>query len=287
MSWRAAWRRLSLGLPTVLGLARKGYFIPYRYAADTTVSALGRRYGGCMPLIVAGEASMREVLAAMRRLTGDLAAIGGDEPPAPRWNQTWFPRLDAAAAYTLVRTRRPRRIVEVGAGHSTRFFARSIADGGLTTRLTAVDPAPRAVLRGLRVELVEKTIQAAGLDHFAGLAGGDMVSIDSSHILMPGSDVDWLLGDVLPNLSRGVLVHIHDVFLPDAYPSAWAWRGYNEQAAVAVMLQAGGWRVLWSSHHVATAMQPDWRATLVERLPLVAGAVEGSLWLEKLGRDDG
>src|SRR5262245_31183128 len=74
----------------------------------------------------------------------ELEAIGPDAPPAPRWNQDWFPRLDAAAAYAMVRALRPKRIVEVGSGHSTRFLARAVADGGLDTRITAIDPEPRA-----------------------------------------------------------------------------------------------------------------------------------------------
>ena len=72
------------------------------------------------------------------------------------------------------------------------------------------------------------------------LAPGDVLSIDSSHILMPGTDVDILLNRVLPALPAGVLVHIHDVFLPDDYPPAWSWRGYNEQLGVAALVQGGG-----------------------------------------------
>ncbi|MFX7914564.1 class I SAM-dependent methyltransferase, partial [Acinetobacter baumannii] len=81
---------------------------------------------------------------------------------------------------------------------------------------------------------------------FAALAAGDVLFIDSSHVLMPGSDVDLLFNQVLPRLKPGVLVHIHDIFLPDDYPASWGWRGYNEQQGVACLLQ-GGWRLLWAS----------------------------------------
>ena len=67
----------------------------------------------------------------IEQYAAELEAIGSAPPPAPRWNQDWFPRLDAAAAYAMVRNTRPRRIVEVGSGHSTRFMARAVADGGL------------------------------------------------------------------------------------------------------------------------------------------------------------
>ena len=103
---------------------------------------------------------------------------------------TTFPRLDGAMAYALTRELRPARIVEVGSGHSTRFFARAIADGRLATRLTAIDPAPRAAIAGLPVDWLRDTVPDVGMAPFAALASGDFLVIDSSHVLMPGSDVD-------------------------------------------------------------------------------------------------
>ena len=144
-------------------------------------------------------------LRAMDRYRGDLLAIGPDRPPAPRWNQDWFPRLDAAMAYTQVRDRAPRRIVEVGSGHSTRFFCRAASDGGLGTRVTAIDPEPRATLAGLTgLRLIGRPVQEVGTDPFAALAAGDILSVDSSHKTEPGGDVDFLMTAVLPNLPAGI-----------------------------------------------------------------------------------
>jgi len=92
-----------------------------------------------------------------------LTAIGDAPAPAPRWDQDWFPRLDGAMAYALTRELRPARIVEVGSGHSTRFFARAIADGRLATRLTAIDPAPRAAIAGLAVDWLRDTVPDVGM----------------------------------------------------------------------------------------------------------------------------
>jgi predicted O-methyltransferase YrrM len=89
---------------------------------------------------------MVSLLDSIEQHAADLEKIGAAPPPAPRWNQDWFPRLDAAAAYAMVRALRPRRIVEVGSGHSTRFMARAVEDGGLPTQILAIDPAPRAAL---------------------------------------------------------------------------------------------------------------------------------------------
>jgi hypothetical protein len=109
-----------------------------------------------------------------------------------------------------------------------------------------------------------------------------MLFVDSSHILMPGTDVDVLFNRILPTLPGGVLVHIHDVFLPDAYPSDWDWRGYNEQLGVGALLQGGGYRILWASRYVATRMAEQVAAGVAGRLEIVAGAQESSLWLEKV-----
>jgi len=183
----------------------------------------------------------------------------------------------------MLRVRKPARLVEVGAGHSTRFYARAAADGGLATLIRAIDPAPRADLTRLSIALDRRTLQEAGLDAFRDIVRGDVVSIDSSHILMPGSDVDLLLNRVLPELPAGALVQIHDILLPDDYPAAWGWRGYNEQQGVAPLLVGGGWRLLWSSRWVATRLRDAVDASVVARLPLPAGAFETSLWLEKVG----
>ena len=275
------WRRLRMGLATVCGLARRGFFIPYRYADGVRSPAGTPAYPALAHRFQAAEPAFLDLLASMDDLTPELAAIGREPPPQPRWDQDWFPGLDAAAAYALVRRLKPARIVEVGSGHSTRFLARAIRDGKLATRLTAIDPEPRADLAGLPVTLVRKTLQDAGTGAFDDLAAGDFVTIDSSHILMPGTDVDLLLNGVLPSLPAGVAVHIHDIFLPDGYPARWDWRGYNEQQGVAPLIASESYALLFASHYVRTRMAERVAAGVVGRLPLAEGAFEASLWLRK------
>ena len=284
---RAARKRLLMGLSTVLGIAPRGFFIPYRYAAR--VPAPGQRpgyekIGGCFHV---SEEKFSRHIKAIDGFARELEAIGEEPPPQPRWRQSWFPRLDAAAAYAMVRKTKPSRIVEVGSGHSTRFLARAVRDGGLKTRITAVDPAPRAGIAELGVEIHRATVQEVGTEAFSELASGDVLSIDSSHILMPGSDVDFLLNIVLPGLADGVYIHIHDMFLPDDYPPEWAWRAYNEQQGVAPLLQGGVFDILWSSHYVATRMAAALAGTAIERLELPRGAYDTSLWLIKGGEKSG
>ena len=216
------------------------------------------------------------VLGWIEELADSLEAIGPDAPPAPRWNQDWFPRLDGAAAYAIVRKTHPRRIVEVGSGHSTRFLARAVADGELATQITSIDPAPRATLSGLPIRCLETVVQNADLPLFQALAPDDILFIDSSHQLKPGGDVEFLLMRVLPCLRSGVRVHFHDIFLPDDYPADWAWRRYNEQQAVAGLLNRG-YALEFSSHQARKRPLNG----VLGRLPLVAGARESSFWLRK------
>jgi predicted O-methyltransferase YrrM len=268
-------RLLRMGLQTLFGWSRQGFFIPYRYAATVTPSG----YPALEPLFRAAEPAMAEVLAEIASHGAELRALDG-AAGGPRWNQDWFPRLDAAAAYSLVRRERPRRIVEIGSGHSTRFMARAVADGGLPTAITCIDPAPRASIGQLRVTHVPSVLAQADPGLFETLAANDVVFIDSSHIAMPGTDVDRLFLDVLPRLAAGVLVHVHDILLPDPYPATWDWRGYNEQTVAGALLVGGGWDILFASHYAATRMS-DATAAAVEGLPLLPGAHETSLWLRK------
>lgn len=218
------------------------------------------------------------VLGLIEDLSASLLAIGAAPPPAPRWNQDWFPRLDAAAAYAMVRGLEPRRIVEVGSGHSTRFLARAVADGQLKTRITSIDPKPRASLAGLEIEWIATPVQRVAA--FPPLGAGDILFIDSSHQVKPGSDVEFLLKAVLPLLPAGVHVHFHDIFIPDDYPPQWEWRRYNEQAAVAALIESNLFRVDFASHALVSRTPEKIRGVLA-RLPLVPGAMESSLWLTR------
>ena len=123
-------RSMRLGLLTVLGLARRGFFIPYRYAHTLPFPGRNPPYSPLEAIMAGAEPKFAALLAEIDGLEADLAALGHEPPPSPRWTQDWFPTLDAAAAYAIVRGRKPKRIVEVGSGHSTRFMKRAADDGG-------------------------------------------------------------------------------------------------------------------------------------------------------------
>ena len=154
-------RRSRFGLSTLFGIKPRGFFIPYRYADQVRRAPPGcptiRWSRSSPPPSGHSSGSLKRWTAMPTRCTRSART-----PAEPRWNQDWFPRLDAAAAYVLVRETRPRRIVEVGSGHSTRFLRRAIRDGGLPTAFTAIDPAPRADIEGAGADDPAQTVQDAG-----------------------------------------------------------------------------------------------------------------------------
>ncbi|MEE8517241.1 MAG: class I SAM-dependent methyltransferase [Alphaproteobacteria bacterium] len=281
-------RRLYMGLATLLGLGRLGFFIPCRYAGQAYTYAR-IPYGSLETPFVEARENFEAVLAAIEDQAPGLRAIeGGDgggqygSGMVPSFCQDWFPRLDGAAAYAMVRRHSPRRIIEIGSGYSTGFLARAVADGSLDCDITAIDPAPRADIADLGVEVIHAPVQKLGTGPFAALAAGDFLVVDSSHILMPGTDVDFILNGVLPLVPPGLFVHFHDIFLPDPYPEDWTWRGYNEQIAIAALFSgANAYELEFSSHYVTTRLCDRLMATVIADIAISPGAFETSLWLRK------
>ena len=270
---RGRWRRFALGLPTVLGLKPRGWFIPHRYAPLLPPPGAQPPYPAIERLFEEHADQFAAVLDAVDARAESL------ESCKAMFEQSWFPSLDAAVAYALVRERKPRHIIEVGSGHSTRLLSKAVGGVG---EILAIDPAPRADIAGLPgVRVKSSTLQAAPDGVFDSLVQGDVLFIDSSHILMPGSDVDILLNRVLPRLPSGTLVHIHDIFLPFDYPAIWGWRAYNEQQGVVPLLTSGAFRPLFSSVWAERRMADRLAASVISRLPRPPDALPASLWLEK------
>ena len=278
-------KRLAAGLATVLGIKPLGFFIPCRYAGQAASNSAAS-FAGVEEIFANAGENFGAVIADIEAYAPELRAIAAAGRLAggarPHFRQGLFPRLDAATAYALARRYRPRRIVEIGAGHSTRFLATAIAESGFDCRLTIIDPSPRRVVGLPAIEIIETTVQEAGLAPFDDLSPGDFLVVDSSHILMPGSDVDMVLNAILPRAPRGLLVHFHDIFLPDPYPREWDWRAYNEQNAVAALLAGGeAFEVVFASHYAVTRLRDLWAGTVIAEIGLPDGAFETSLWLRK------
>ena len=89
-------RRLRLGLSTLLGFGKRGFFIPYRYADQVPARKDRGPYEALEPIFAEAAETFASLLRSMSGYAEAFRRIGGAPPPEPRWEQDWFPRLDAA-----------------------------------------------------------------------------------------------------------------------------------------------------------------------------------------------
>lgn len=273
-------RRFIYGLLTITGIRKLGYFMPYRYASDLDLTPESYpwlyKWFSCLSKEI-----FLETLKSFRPYLDDLRQIQfkNSKLSEPRWGQDWFPGLDAVAAYGLVRSLKPKTIIEIGSGHSTRFLLKAVTDGNIATQVVCIDPEPRATLKDLEVEFINQPIQLVDLNHLPQLQEGDILFIDSSHLVVPSSDVDWIVNRLLPDLPSGVFIHFHDIFLPDPYPSLWSWRGYNEQIIVSGLLGGKRLKPIFSSYFMRKHALSSIEETGFDWIKSPPGAIESSLWL--------
>ena len=165
------------------------------------------------------------------RLLHELESYAGELPESELHND-YFSGLDAVVYYSLIRHLKPRRIIEIGGGYSTRIAGRALA-ANQSGRLTCIEPFPER-LNGssLGIELITKRVEEIDVDFFSSLKANDILFIDSSHTVKFGSDVCYEFLEIIPRLKRGVWVHVHDIFFPHDYPAEWLLKrrlALNEQ----------------------------------------------------------
>ena len=284
-------------------LARQAVRLAQRWTGRTLLAIdhpprrPGPRYGygkpahaGLTALLAEGEEAYAANLRAIAAHADDLARIPlGPDAHGLAWLNQWFPPLDMAALYGFLRERQPRHYVEIGSGVSTLCARRAIQDGGLATRITSIDPQPRADVDAACDRVIRSPLEQVDLGLFDELGEGDMVFMDGSHHALANSDTVAFFLDVLPALPDGVLVGVHDILLPDDYPPEWADFHWSEQYLVAAYLLARGDQVrvelpcsyVRARSDLSAILDPVWRTPDLEALPHTGVA----LWMTTTGRD--
>lgn len=130
--------------------------------------------------------------------------------------------IEAEFLYCFVASRRPRRVVQVGCGVSTAVMLRSAREHEVPLDIVCIDPFPTRFLldaaKRHEIVLLADRAQDVPLQTLTDLSAGDLLFVDSTHTVKPGSEVNRLILEVLPRLAEGVYVHFHDIWFPYDYP---------------------------------------------------------------------
>jgi len=204
-----------------------------------------------------------------------------------------FMAVDGNVYYAVIREFRPRTVIEIGSGNSTLLAAsairRNISEGGDPTRLLCVEPFPVAHLQDgsvPEVSLIKERVQNVPLSLFESLQAGDVLFIDSTHALRAGGDVCWEFCEILPRLAPGVLVHIHDISLPKAYPASYAknrWY-WNEQYLLQAFLAFNSkFEVIWPGSYLyckhRSVIDQAFSPELSQMVKVFPDATPASFWM--------
>ncbi|MEM9435007.1 MAG: class I SAM-dependent methyltransferase [Pseudomonadota bacterium] len=275
-SFRQSVRRRANFILTSLGLRLKGFYTPYDYLGQISWEQMP--YDAVAEIFGAHAGSFYRFLDDISANEKWFLQIEG-EHTLPDWRTRYISRLDGAAIYTGVSSFKPRKILEIGSGNSTHFMVRAIHDHKLATKITCIDPAPREDISFLGVEFLERTLSPSDAPLCAQLQPGDILFVDSSHILQQGFDVDIILNRILPLLKTGVYIHFHDIFLPYGYQSPWQCTRFNEQTALIPWLVTGRLEPVFASYFMWRDHAEAVRATC-PNFQLYDEGNGGSLWLK-------
>jgi predicted O-methyltransferase YrrM len=210
------------------------------------------------------------------------------EPPSGWiWGRETYGPVEADVLHAIVRHQRPRRIIELGSGFSSLIIAaaaRRNAGEGSHVSYTAYDPYARDFVRagvdGL--ELVSRSAADVPAEDFEALGDGDILFVDTTHTVKLGSEVNYVILDALPSLAPGVLVHVHDVYLPYEYPREFFEQScfWAEQYLLqAFLTQNPNWEIVLPLYALVRERPADVSA-LVRTFE--SGAGPGAFWMRRI-----
>lgn len=173
-----------------------------------------------------------------------------------------FERIDAEILHCMIRNYRPKRLIEIGSGFSSLVTAAACELNraeGHPVEFSLIEPYPNAFIRSTLTGvscLHRMGVEECPIEMFEELEEGDILFIDSSHVIRSGNDVEYEYFEIIPRLKPGVIIHIHDIFLPFRYPENWIRDEHvfwNEQYLVEAMLMHNpSFKVLWAGCHMHT-----------------------------------
>ena len=186
------------------------------------------------------EQFLNEILAYKNIFQSIKSIESEKDENQPSWNNGFLPGLDIVSLYTIVNHFKPQKYIEIGSGNSTKVVRKSIIENKLNTKIISIDPFPRANIDHLADEVIREPLENIKDYQFIvnGLKENDILFIDNSHRCLPNSDATVCFLELLPYLKKGVIVHVHDIYLPYDYPQFMCDRFYSEQYVLAAFILA-------------------------------------------------
>lgn len=171
----------------------------------------------------------------------------------PYLDNFFFGVLDAAVLGAMMNKFKPEKIVEIGSGISTRYMRLFKETYNLNTQIICIDPAPRVEISGVADQLINEPLEQAIERNNFDMKPGDILFMDGSHYVFQGNDTLTFFFKLLPSLPPGVIIHIHDIYLPYDYADNVAEQLWTEQYILAAMIMGGfkGYEVLYPAFYVA------------------------------------
>ena len=208
------------------------------------------------------EGEVKRILNYTEQLHAIRKRSDESNPLLPAWNNNFLPGLDIAALYMYIAERKPKKYMEVGSGNSTLVAAAAKNQYSTDTEIISIDPYPRADIDQVSQRIVRRPFEEVGTEWADELEAGDIRFIDNSHRALPNSDATVFFMEWLPRLKEGVIVQVHDIYLPWDYPQDMCERGYSEQYVLAAMVMSNPerYRPIFPAFWIA--QQPDMQATL-------------------------
>ena len=236
-----------------------------------------------------GQVALIQRLASLYR--GELETLAANTDPGGfNFHNDYFAGLDAAVYYALIRDLKPARVIEIGSGYSTRMADQALQRNraeGRKGELVCIEPYPQPRLTGARLEmtLVEQRVEEVDPDLFAALEAGDILFIDSSHVVKFGSDVWHEFLEILPRLKPGVWIHVHDIFFPFDYPAEWLIEkriAFNEQYLLEAFLSGNDrFGIMVTNHWLCLDHLPCVQTLCPQNLLPTGPLGRGSFWMQK------
>ncbi len=271
-------------------LAPNHYYCPMPDTRQLSAGDLNRTFS--MRGVEMREGAQLELLADFAQFRPEYERFSetSTNPQGFHYRNGVFESCDAEVLHCMIRRHKPARVIEIGSGYTTLITAAACEANrkrdGVPCEFTAIEPYPNDLFRsdipGLS-QILRSRVQEVDPELFRTLKGNDILFIDSSHVLKTGSDVELLYLEILPALNPGVIIHVHDIFLPGSYPVEWIREEHvfwNEQQLLhGFLLFNNAFQVMWAGSYLHRRHPDELSRVFPAYSP--ANCLPGSFWMRR------